>query len=129
MLNSNSNIDVQPSSVVLPSIKNLFIFHQNIRSLRKNFDCLVCNLQSFSSLPNLIFLSEIWIKENEIKNFAINGYNLYACCNNNYRAGGVAVYVADNVKVKISNNFNLQSADVILTDLIINGIKISIICV
>lgn len=46
-------------------INNFFIIHQNIRSLRKNFDVFLAHLESFLNKPALIFLSEIWIYENE----------------------------------------------------------------
>lgn len=34
-------------------------------------------------------MSEIWIAFDEIKLYNIPGYNTYAKCNNNYRAGGI----------------------------------------
>lgn len=52
-------------------IHNFKIFHQNIHSMRKNFDFFVIHLESFVCQPDIIFLTEIWIKQNEISNYHI----------------------------------------------------------
>jgi len=45
--------------------------------------------------PDFIFLSEVWIYQFESSMFCIPGYQIFACCNNNYRAGGVLAFVKD----------------------------------
>lgn len=55
-----------------------FIVHQNIRSLRQNFDLLICNLEAFKKPPDIKSVSEIWIYSYEIKDFAIPNYTFYA---------------------------------------------------
>lgn len=102
---------------------------QNIRSLRQNFDSLVCHIHSLSQLPNLIVLTEIWINDYEVDNYTIKGFNMFSNCNNTYRAGGVAVYVADSFKVKIHDVLDLKSADVLVFDTYFSNCKATIICV
>lgn len=53
----------------------LTIVHQNIRSLRQNFDSLCLNLEAFQYLPDIVFVSEIWIFSYEINDYHIPGYN------------------------------------------------------
>lgn len=77
------------------------IVHQNIRSLRQNFDLLVCNLEAFPYLPDIIFVSEIWIYQNESNNFPIPGYNFHIKSNEAYPAGGVGVFVRESLKYNI----------------------------
>lgn len=118
------------SPVSSSNTNNIFsIFHQNIRSLRANYDSLVIHLESFIQMPKLIFLSEIWISEQELTNYAIPGFTLYGNCNHNYRAGGVAVYIADGVDVTVTTSFSFSSADVLLVVLNLNNFKISILCI
>jgi hypothetical protein len=125
LVNSISNSFRDLSSTTAP----FKLLHQNIRSLRQNYDSLICNIQTLSVIPKLIFLSEIWIKDQELANFSITGYKLFANCNNNYRAGGVAVYVSDGLNVKINNDFNLKTADLLSIDLYFPNFKVTIVCV
>lgn len=100
-LHSNSNIceSVFQSNHVF--FNNFQMVHQNIRSLRKNFDLLLSNLQSFDKQPDIIFLSEIWIYDCEKNDYNIPGYNFFANCNDTYSSGGVAVFI------KIEFNFEV----------------------
>jgi len=76
------------------NVQNTLIFlHQNIRSLRANFHNLVANLNTLDRLPDLIFVSEIWIYYHEVKDFNIPNYNFYAVPNSTYAAGGVGVFI------------------------------------
>jgi len=101
--------------------------HQNIQSLNKKFSSLLANLNSLTELPDLVFLSEIWIKENEVDDYSISNYSLAAACNNNYRAGGVAVYFRNNLNCN-SFSLNLSTCDVIKTLVTINNIDFVFFC-
>lgn len=102
VVNDLSNLNLNNNSIT--------ILHQNIRSLRKNFDLLVANLSAFPKQPDFIFLSEIWIFSNEVENFSINGYNFYAVPNDNYSAGGVGVFIKSDFNCR-SVSCGLSSAD------------------
>ena len=58
---------------------SFIIVHQNIRSLRSNFDNLVSNLNAFNRLPDIIFLTELWIYSLEVDNFSIPNYTFFCC--------------------------------------------------
>lgn len=73
-------------------IIGLNVVHQNIRSLRENFDSLLVYLNSLVVMPDIIFLSEIWIYDHECVNFSIPNYTFKATCNQTYASGGVAVF-------------------------------------
>lgn len=97
-------------------LHSLIIFHQNIRSLRKNFDQFLAELATFQVCPDIIVLSEIWINSNESNLFNIPDYKLFLKCNDRYRAGGVAVFIKNTSSlVNVSHiNLNFQTADVLL---------------
>jgi hypothetical protein len=75
--------------------QNVYFIVQNIRSLRKNFDNLLLHIQSFHKQPDLIFLTEVWVFDNEVDLYRIPGYKCLYCLNNSYAAGGVCVFVKD----------------------------------
>jgi len=75
---------------------SVFIVHQNIRSIRENFDSLLAHLNTSSILPDFIFLSEIWIYKNEVNDYTIPGYKEFcAATNESSVSGGVGVFVKE----------------------------------
>lgn len=71
----------------------MFIIHQNIHSVRKNFEGLIIDLSTFQILPDLIFVTEILIYCNEVGDFLIPGYTFHAITNNIYASGGTGVFI------------------------------------
>lgn len=125
---SNNNIDCSFSLLQNSSIMNIssvsnsvadstykdftgfsFVL-QNIRSIRKNLNHLLPHILSLSSSPNFIFLTEIWAFDHELDSFKIPDYTLFACCNDSYRSGGVAVYMSNEINSKVSK-LNCVSMD------------------
>lgn len=98
---------------------NFSILLQNIRSLRANFDAFSLYIASLKSSPDLIFVSETWIYAHECSEFSLPGYKLSACCNNNYRSGGVGVFIRDTFV-----NFSLQLCNWASADLLILNIQL-----
>lgn len=90
----------------------LIIMNQNIRSLRENFDLFLIHLNSLDKLPEIIILSEIWIETAELGRYMIDGYNQFSKCNENYRAGGVLVFISQRFSA-IENDVTMTTADVI----------------
>lgn len=90
------------------------IIHQNIRSLRENFNAFLIVLNGVNKLPDIIVLSEIWINDCESDAFSINGYCHYFACNNEYRAGGVVVYVSQRYSSRlVVPSVEMRTADVV----------------
>jgi exonuclease III len=95
------------------SLNKVTVIHQNIRSLRSNFDSFMLHFSTFNCKPNIIVLTEIWIDDSEINLYRINGYKHFVKCNNNSRAKGVFVYVKENIHC-CSMPVNVMSADCVL---------------
>lgn len=92
--------------------KKCLIVLQNIRSIRSNFDKFLTELSACSVLPQFIFLTEVWIFENELENYAIDNYKIFGNCNSNYKSGGVIAYCHRDFDCKVSYA-SFKSADII----------------
>lgn len=121
--NSNHSLNICVNNIL-----NFSVFHQNIRSLRENFDTFITNLYIFDDLPSLIFLSEVWIYDYELNYYNIPNYDIFGCCNGNYRAGGVCVFY-DNRLNCICESVPLNSADIIKLTVNLNNVNYLFVCV
>ena len=108
---------------------NFNIFVQNIRSLRANFDTFSLYIASLNSMPDLIFVTEIWIYSKECSEFCLPGYNFRACCNDSYRSGGVGVFIRNNIVNYSIQVYNRITADIISLDLDVAGKNWTFICI
>lgn len=100
----------------------LVIVHVNVRSMRANFDSLLVELESIEHLPKIIILSEIWISDSELDFYQIPNYKNYSKTNEEYRAGGVTVYIHMSLSesvVLLTANF--VTADALLLNFIYNN--------
>ena len=79
---------------------SLTILHLNIRSLNKNFDELYDFLVSFRLRPDVICLTETRIYNDPLDNITIPQYKFFHV-DSQSSAGGVAVYVSDNITCKL----------------------------
>lgn len=122
-LNNKSRANINNNN-----ISNCFCVHQNIRSVRKNFNYFLAQIETLKLFPVVIILSEIWIYDYESSLFNIPGYQLFTNCNNSYASGGVAVFVK-NEYFCISTNLALTSADIIRLNLNFKGEEYVFYCV
>lgn len=74
----------------------LSIFHVNTRSLSKNYDKLISLLTSLPKFPDILCLSETWLKPDSAPLHDIPGFNSYHTFRHD-GYGGVAVYVKDSI--------------------------------
>lgn len=106
----------------------LSIIHQNIRSMRKNFDEFVIEISSWKTYPDIIIFTEIWISSLESQFYLLSDYELVLNSNENYRSGGVALYY----KKDMFTNFEFQtikfvSADALEIKFSIPGVNFAIL--
>ncbi|CAH2092606.1 unnamed protein product [Euphydryas editha] len=73
------------------------IVHLNIRSLRKQFNELLVLLNNCEGKIDIIILSEINIKKDEVAHYSITGYTMYANTREEQRGGGVIIYIKENI--------------------------------
>lgn len=105
----------------------LIVIQQNIRSLRANFDLFLTELVSLNFFPDIIIFTEIWIESVEINCFKIPNYNSFFRCNDTYRAGGVAIFVKNNIVNVEVKEVECNSADILFISFEVNKYKISLV--
>jgi hypothetical protein len=105
----------------------LNIIYANIRSLRKNFNSFLVELNDIKENVHFIVLSEIWVKQDEINFYKIPGYTLFYCCNENYRAGGVVCYVRESFDTT-QVNVKMTTADILILHVKIKNVYFKICC-
>lgn len=126
--NNNNNFYIDNINNGNISVGKISIVHQNVGSLRENFKFLVSHISAFPILPSLIFISEIWIYDYEADNYNMKNYTFHTKCNNNYRAGGVGVYVHDSIEQFSILTHCFDSADCLQIDATFSGEPFSFIC-
>lgn len=72
-------------------------------------------------------LSEIWVNQDEINLYKIPGFNVFDCCNTNYRAGGVLCYVSESLDTT-QLNVRMTTADILILHVKIKNVYFNIFC-
>src|SRR2546425_741590 len=86
------------------SSESLTILQLNCRSLKKNFDQLNLLLSNFSTAPQIISLSETWLKpSDQLPYFSIPGYQFISVPRRKKRGGGVGFYISNSLNFVESN--------------------------
>ena len=93
------------------NVNDLSIYHNNIRSLKKNF----CKVEdelfgTCSRLPDILAFSETRINNNTSNIPSLNGYNFEHNDSKSF-AGGVGVYISNSFDYSINNHLQLQLPD------------------
>lgn len=109
--------------------KQFSILHQNIRSLRVNFDTFSAYIATLNPQPDLIFVSEIWIYSHESDEFHLPNYNFIACCNDTYRSGGVGVLINRNYPNFSIQQYNWTSADLLIVNIQFDSQAWTFVCI
>ena len=131
-MNINNNNPSKSSFIDLSKCiskpNSIFIVHQNMRSLRRNFDLLASNLEAFKDLPDLVFVSEIWIYSDEIEHYYLPGYKFHAIRNDTYPSGGVGVFVKAKFNCDVCS-ISMSSADTIKITVTLGNELFRFVCI
>ena len=98
-------------SVKSPQANNLVILYLNIRSIRNKFDEFLVFLERAPRKPDLIALSETWLKSSDCLNlYKIPGYHPIITHNRDSKlGGGVAIYVKKDFEYdKVENHASME---------------------
>ena len=85
----------------------LKIIHFNSRSLYTNFDQIKEYLMDFKNPFDIIAITETWINEEKGMDFELEGYNLVCMNREKKGGGGVALFIADNIKFKVLKDISV----------------------
>lgn len=88
----------------------------NGRSIRCKLEEVQCLVATKNVAPDILALTETWIKDNEIKYFKMNGFNSFLAGRKNKSGGGVGILIKNgwgipsitkwNTKIIISDSLN-----------------------
>lgn len=109
--------------------RSLNFLYANIRSIRKNFNTFLTEFSQIDNDVHFIVFSEVWIASHELYLYKIPGYNVYGCCNDNYRAGGVVCYVKNNIEASNENIRRMETADNLLLQIKIGKFYCNLLCI
>ena len=89
----------------------LIIFHLNTRSLVKHYDELESQLGYLESHPDILCLTETWLKDNMTPYcFKLSGYKTLVSKTRPYRGGGVMIQCREAVKLVAEEQCNLDES-------------------
>ena len=92
----------------------LFIILLNIRSLKEKLQELEAILNDLLKKPHIIIITETWIKEEEIKFYNLNEYQMIANCRKDCRGGGIIIYIHDKINFNVLMNENFEKNHLII---------------
>ena len=88
---------------------NFSILHMNVRSIKNKFDEVQNFLTRSDNQWDVISLSETWLKDDIVKYYELENYNVFASCRREGEGGGTAIYVND--KYDVIERKDLESPD------------------
>lgn len=99
---------------------NLKIIHVNIRSMRKNWELLQWHINETQVKWDVIAVTEVNIKKEEVSNYKWNGYTNYDVTREHTaRGGGIMIYIDEKYSI---NEKNIKRLDIGKSD----GVEIQI---
>ena len=97
----------QTSKILQVGPKDFSLFNCNMRSLKKKLTLLNDILTTFKEMPSIIAISETKLNENNISNISIPGYQ-FLSKHSPTNAGGVGIYIKDNIQVIRRQDFEFD---------------------
>lgn len=74
-------------------------------------------IENLDKKPNIIIITESWLKENELEFYNLNHYETIGNCRKNQRGGGIIIFIRDDIKFNILKNDQLDKSHLILINL------------
>ena len=94
------------NSLVNEHEHSLILFHLNLRSLVKNLDNLDALLGSFIRSPDVIAVSESWLRPNNAQFYNIDGFTSYHVTRSNKKGGGASLLVKASLDSELIEQFS-----------------------
>ena len=97
----------------LPNPDNKLNFmHINSRSLPKNFDNIKAFLNTLSTPPDILAITETWLSVFNRNLFQLNGYHAYHLVRKTRSQGGVSVFVSNSIQSTQIDNLTLVNDNI-----------------
>uniref|UniRef100_A0A8D8YSJ2 Uncharacterized protein n=1 Tax=Cacopsylla melanoneura TaxID=428564 RepID=A0A8D8YSJ2_9HEMI len=102
------------SKIECKTIKNndLIIIHINIKSLsNKNFNMLKVYLEKIIKKIDIIVLTEINCKNEEMQYYGLENFNMTYKCREKRKGGGILIYTKQSIQVTEKRNITFKQAE------------------
>ena len=98
---------IEEYSELLKPMRNYYIniMHINIRSIQNKFDTLKSMLNCLPDPPDVLALTETWLKETNKHLFSLDGYDSHHIIRINKEQGGISIFTKNNLNVEILNQY------------------------
>lgn len=97
----------------------------NIRSIRNKLNELAIYIESLDSKPQIIIITESWLKNNETQFFNLDGYQSITNCRSTHRGGGIIIFIRDDIKFNVIKNEQFDKSHLIIISISTLNIKIA----
>ena len=99
--------DINSYNNILNDKDESFSFlHLNLRSWVKKTNCIESLINSFANKPDVIAISESWLKPNNCKFYKLDGYTAYHLNRPVKKGGGVSLLVKSHINSELINIFS-----------------------
>ena len=92
--------------------ESMSFLHLNMRSLVKKMNCLNALISSFTYTPDVIALTESWLKPANSKFFNLYGYTAYHLTRTIKSGGGVSLLIKSHLTSELIDDFSFVTDDI-----------------
>ena len=88
------------------------ILHMNARSMSKNADKIYSFLNSLTTPPDVLAITETWLNDTNKSLFKLSGYISYHLLRNTRAHGGVAIYITNEFQSEQLTDLSIVNEDI-----------------
>ena len=99
--------------------KSLLFFHMNMRSMVKHNDDLDSLIHSMVQVPDIIAVSESWLKSVNSKFYNLQGYTSYHVTRENRKGGGASLLIKSCLNSELVKEFSFVNKDIEICTVIV----------
>ena len=100
------------STVVSDHVNNILLLSLNIRSFHKHKDELMAMLSTMRIQPDILVLTETWLKRDDVVYADIAGFDAAHTVRDSRRSGGVSIYCRQKYKMKVYSNLSVCNTNI-----------------
>ena len=90
----------------------LNVLHINIRSLHKNFDNLISFVKCLPKPPDIIAISETWLKESTQHLYQLDGYEAHHIYRTTREHGGISFFINSDYHAEFIQQYSFVNDDI-----------------
>ena len=92
--------------------ESLLLLHLNFRSMSKNLNVFEALMNSFLRFPDVIAISQSWLKSKNSQFYNLEGYTSYHVTRESKKGGGASLLISSSIDSELVNEFSFISNDI-----------------